>query len=299
MLALSNAPRGVRDRPEQDVLMTNPYVGSEYETAWDQGYSYGYYYPNDTDPSPPAPFVDAQATAYGEGAEAGRVAVAGAGEGAMTGNAGGGGYSSAGYAPSSSESGPVTIPETTIVGDPNSVADPNSADDAYAAGYNDGYRGVQEDSSAFAETVKSWYHQGYSEGGGLHRTEPHEHSEAAEVAEGVAEVGAPVIIDHWVLHALLQGAPWTELAHLAITPGGDTQLSPPDAYMPVCHQNGHGLGGDAVFDGGSWHGTATLDLAGAQYEATDHSRQWGHDGSVHIWVFDKDNEWNMDITLDP
>jgi hypothetical protein len=50
---------------------------------------------------------------------------------------------------------------------------------------------------------------------------------------------------------------------MALSPGGDTQLNPPDAYL------------------------------------SGHASQWGHADSVHMWVYDKDNEWNMDITLDP
>jgi hypothetical protein len=287
-------------------LMSNPYAGTTYEDAWNQGYSYGYYYPNDTNPTPPTPLVEQQATAYLEGALAGREAVAATtgvpdGGGGMSGDAGGAGYSTAGPEQTSSQPGPYTLPETTIVGDPNAPADPNSADDAYAAGYNDGYQGHLEDPSAFAAAVQASYKKGYNEGGGLHRTEGHEHSELGEVAEGTGELLGPAAFDHFIVHGLLHkmAPPVLDLLLTATSPGGDTQLNPPDAYLPVCHAKGHGLSGDAVFDGGAWHGTVTLELTDAQSEGSGHGSQWGHGESVHMWVYDKSNEWNMDITLDP
>jgi hypothetical protein len=282
--------------------MTNPYTGTAWADAWDQGYSYGYYYPNDTNPAAPAPLVDEQVSAYLEGAAAGRDAIAaatGSGEGGMTGNAGGAGYSDVGAEVTSSETGPQTLPEVTIVGDPNAAADPNSADDAYAAGYDAGYNARGEDPSGFAPAAQDAYRRGYNEGGGLHRVQGHEHSGAEEVAHGTAEVGGPVIMDHFILHGLLGGVPITDLIVMALSPGGDTQLNPPDAYMPVCHAEGHGLHGDAVFDGGAWHGTVTLELNDATSEASAHASEWGHTDMVHMWVYDKDNEWTMDITLDP
>jgi hypothetical protein len=94
--------------------------------------------------------------------------------------------------------------------DPSAAADPNGADDAYAAGYDAGYHGRLEDPSAFAAAVQSSYTRGYNEGGGLHRTEDHEHSGAGEVLHGTAEVGGPVIMDHFVLHALLKGVQVTD-----------------------------------------------------------------------------------------
>jgi hypothetical protein len=293
------------DRAEGKKPMTNPYTATAYGDAWDQGYSYGYYYPNDTNPSPPTPFVDDQATAYLEGAAAGRdaiVAATGSGDGGMSGNAGGSGYSAVGTEPSSSEQGTThTIAEVTIEGDPNAAADPNSADDAYAVGYDAGYHGRLEDPSGFAPAVQDSYKRGYNEGGGLHRTEGHEHSDAEEVLHGTAEVGGPAAFDHFVVHGLLHKMmpPVLDLLVMATSPGGDTMLHPPDAYMPVCHSDGHGLSGDAVFDGGAWHGTVTLELNDAQSEGSAHASQWGHPDMVHMWVYDKDNEWNMDITLDP
>jgi hypothetical protein len=283
--------------------MTNPYTGTAYASAWDQGYSYGYYYPNDTNPAAPAPFVDDQVTAYLEGAAAGRDAIAaatGSGDGGMTGNAGGAGYSAVGTEQTSSQADTtVTLPEVTVEGDPHAAANPNSADDAYAAGWDDGSHGRMEDPSAYAPAVHDSYKRGYNEGGGLHRTQGHEHSAGEEVAHGTAEAVGPSIIDHFVLHPLLHGVPITDLIVMALSPGGDTQLNPPDAYMPVCEAYGHGLSGDPVFDGGAWHGTVTLELNDADSEASTHASQWGHADLVHIWVYDKDNEWTRDITLDP
>lgn len=279
--------------------MSNPYAGTGWELAWDQGYSYGWYYPNDTEPEPPSPFADEQAAVYREGAYAGRIAVAASQQGGMTGNADGAGYSTTGAEEVGSERGPITIGEVTVVGDPNAPVDPNSTDDAYAVGYNAGYQGELLDDSAFGEAAKSSYHKGYNEGGALRRTSGHEHSGAAEVAHGIGEVVVPVIMDHRVLHSLLHGIPLTELLLHAISPGGDTMLHPPEAYLAVCYRDDHGLNGDAVFDGGAWHGVATLELSDAQSEARDHASQWEHDGAAHIWVYGNDDEWNPDVTLDP
>jgi hypothetical protein len=285
--------------------MTNPYTGTAYASAWDQGYSYGYYYPNDTNPAAPAPFVDEQVTAYLEGAAAGRDAIAaatGSGDGGMTGSAGGAGYSAVGTEVTSSEpSRTVTLPEVTVEGDPHSAVDPNSADDAYAAGWDAGYHTRGEDPSGFAPAVHDAYRRGYNEGGGLHRVEGGEHSDAEEIAHGTAEVAGPAAFEHFVVHGMLHRMmpPVLDLLVMATSPGGDTMLHPPDAYMPVCHMPNHGLSGDAVFEGGAWHGTVTLELNDATSEASAHASEWGHTDMVHMWVYDKDDEWTMDITLDP
>jgi hypothetical protein len=277
--------------------MSNPYVGTPDESTWDQGYNYGWYNPEDTEPTPPAALTDSSAVVYREGALAGRDGAA-----AYAADPGGGGMTSAagpaeaqGTEPLSSEPGPVTIPEVTVTGDPNSPTDPNSADDAYADGYNAGYRGGgPEDSSGYADAVKPWYHKGWSEGYALRLTEE-QHSGAGEVAHGVGEVAVPVIMDHWVLHGILKGLPITELIAHALSPGGDTVLATQLVYWPVCHREEHGLSGDAVFDGGAWHGTLTTDDSLARSEGDEHGSSWDHADSIHVWSYNRDDDlWTME-----
>ncbi|MEO5843026.1 MAG: hypothetical protein ABIQ73_29200 [Acidimicrobiales bacterium] len=272
--------------------MSNPYIGTPDETAWDQGYSQGWYYP-DADPSPPAPLAEDATRVFREGALAGKEAVAGYNvstsiESQQAGPSMEGGYSSPG---ASDGGGTITIPETTVVGDPNSAVDPNSADDAYGTGWDAGTRGLLEDPSAFSESVRARYHQGYSEGAGWLRTNQHEHSGAEEVAHGLGHVAVPVVLDHWVLHAILKGAPFMDLIALATSPGGDTLMHPPDAFMAVCHRHGHNYHGDPVFDGGAWHGVVTIDYNAARSEGDEHGRSSGHTDDVYVWTYNKDNEW--------
>ncbi len=182
-----------------------------------------------------------------------------------------------------SEQDTVTLPETTIVGEPGSSGDPLSGDDAYADGYAAGLRGAQSDDSGYEETAQGRYRQGYSVGAAEAQlsapTEPDGAGQAEEVGEEIAHLLAPEVLAH-----ALEIAPWPTLVALALSPGGDTSLRPAEVFLALCHRSDHGLSGDAILDGGAWHGTATLSYDDATAEGAEHASTWDHtDGSVHTW----------------
>jgi hypothetical protein len=252
--------------------MANPYAGGEHEAIWDQGYSHGWYNPTDTDPAPPVGVGTEGGAVFKEGALAGR-------------------EEAAVHARQEAGGGTVTIPEVTVVGDPNSKADPTSAYDAYAEGRAAGLAGGgPADPSAFDDSVKNEYLRGWNEGYAERLTGAHGHSAAGEIAHGVGEIAVPTVLDHFVLHGLLKGTPWSHLVAMALSPGGDTPLATQLVYLPVCHRNDHGLSGDPVFDGGAWYGTMTTDDSFAASEGKEHESTWGHADATHVWSYNRDTE---------
>ena len=186
-------------------------------------------------------------------------------------------------------SGSVTIAPVVVVGDPTRPPDPSSGDDAYTDGYFAGSNDKQHDDSAYDDAVKARYQSGYDAGAAARLLNPpaETRSGLGETAGGVAELLGPEAIGH-----LLHIGPWSTLAAMATSPGGDTSLPPPPVMLPLCYRTGHGLSGDAILDGGAWHGTATLSYTDAQADAAQHAGTWDHAGAVHTW------SWRQD-TWDP
>jgi hypothetical protein len=192
----------------------------------------------------------------------------------------------AGTADGDDPTGSATTAPVVVVGDADRAPDPSSGDDAYADGYAAGTAGRQYDDSAYDEAVKVRYQSGFDAGAAAHRLDaaPESGGGLGEVAGGIAELLGPEVVGH-----LLHLGPWSTLVALATSPGGDTPLPPPAVLLPLCHRAGHGLGGDAVLDGGAWHGTATLSYADAQAEGAEHASTWDHVGAVHTWSWRQDS----------
>ena len=240
--------------------MANPYAGTANEEAWDQGYSYGYHYgAADT----PAGYTPEQAGVFREGLDAGVY-----------------------QAEQDAHPGTATIAPVTIVGDPNAPADANSGDDAYAAGYTEGYYLKQYNDEPFSDAVKPRYHDGWAQGRAQAELEGKKEgsSLAGEVGETAASHAAPEVISH-ALHLGPLG-----LFLGSVLGGNDTILPDAPVFVPLCYRSDHGLNGNAVTDAGAWCGTATLDYAGAQGEGSSHASQWGHtDNAVHTWMYFKES----------
>lgn len=185
----------------------------------------------------------------------------------------------------------VTTDPVVLVGDPHRAIDPTSGDDAYADGYSAASAGQGNDDSAYDETVKPRYQSGYSAGAAKRQLNPppENTSGIGEAAGGLAELLGPEAIGH-----LLHIGPWSTLVALATSPGGDTPLPPPPVLLPICYRTGHRLAGDAILDGGAWHGSATLSYSDAQSEATDHTTTWEHPDTVHTWSWQRDSWDPMD-----
>jgi hypothetical protein len=264
---------------EEGMGMANPYVGTVYQDAWDQGYSWGYYYPDDVNSSAPTAYSQENQAVYREGvlagAQAGRVAAAGTG--GVTGNAHGGGYSASEVALTPSHG-------VTVVGDPERAVDPNSEGDAYGDGYNAGWYGSEFDDSRYAQGVRHQYATGWNEGAAARKLHGGEHEHG--VAVDMMLEAAPHVAGEVIGHALHVGYGGSALG--AILGGPDTVIHEASVYLAVCYRADHGASG---LEGGAWCGTPTLELNDATAESQDHASAWGHtDHAVHVWYF-KDGDW--------
>lgn len=183
----------------------------------------------------------------------------------------------------------TTIPEVTVEGDPTASGNPSSGDDAYADGYYAGLQSTGFDDSHYIDDAKQRYADGWNVGEATRKTQSGgEHSEGT--AQVLAEEALPHVAGEAIGHMLELGFGGVVLG--AVFGGNDTMLKEAPAYMAVCHRSGHGLSGDAVFDGGAWHSDPTMDGNAANMWRDEHASNYGHADAMHVWEF-KDNAWTM------